>query len=61
MLSGISKEITVAQDNLESTKHSLEVAKKEVDKPFERLDELRELETRLETLNKELAEDADKP
>ena len=32
-----------------------------MDKPFERLDELREPETGLETLNKELAEDADKP
>ena len=60
LLANIPKKLESAISELESTQHSLEVAKKEANKPFERLDELREKELRLETLNRELTEDADK-
>ncbi len=59
LLNSIDIKIKEAQNLLKKTKYQFEAAKKEVNEPFAQLDELREKESKLEKLNKELAIDGD--
>ena len=54
-LNNIPKKLDSAKLKLEEINHNLKIAKEEVNKPFERLSELREKEAKLEKLNIELS------
>ena len=63
-LAGLEKQLEPTKAKLAESEHNLQVAKEEVIKPFPQLEELREKETRLEELNRELSSDekeADNP
>ena len=53
-IEGISKKLTTEKTLLENTEHQFETAKEEVNKPFEKEEELQEKNNRLSKLNKEL-------
>ncbi|MDO4301902.1 MAG: DUF3991 domain-containing protein [Clostridia bacterium] len=55
LLNSIDIKIKEAQSLLTKTEYQLKASKKEVNKPFEQLSELREKESRLEQLNRELS------
>ena len=56
LLNSIEIKIKEAQSLLTKTEYQLEASKKEVNKPFEQLSELRDKESRLEQLNRELSQ-----
>ena len=53
-IESISKKLTTEKTLLENTEHQFKTAKEEVDKPFEKEDELQKKSNRLSKLNKEL-------
>ena len=53
-IEGISKKLTTEKTLLENTEHQFETAKEEVNKPFDKEDELQKKSNRLSKLNKEL-------
>lgn len=57
VLNGIEKNIEKAKTSLSDVEYQLEAAKKEIKEPFAKMDELREKESRLDKLNKELSID----
>lgn len=54
-LNKLPEKLNNYKNKLEEINNNLKLAKLEVDKPFSRLSELREKESRLELLNKELS------
>ena len=54
-LDNLPRQLETAKTKLSETEHNLKTAKEEAVKPFPQLEELREKETKLEQLNKELS------